>query len=173
MTPRAHAPATRRPTEPNAGSGRPVAVTWLTTASDSSIGSLLALRPDLAARFVTFRNLIDEEHLVDPVVLELCRLRIAAMLGDSGAASAPTAGVDVPAGLIESLASWPTADQFSALQRAALTVAELFVIDAHAVTDEQIAELERHIGADGVVALCTALGLFDGESRMRLTLGDR
>lgn len=137
------------------------------------MGSLLQLRPDLAERYATFRNLIHDEHLVDPVVLELCRLRIAAMLGDDGAAAAPTPGVDVPAELVGSLASWPTDPQFSPLFKAALGLAELFVIDAHAVSDEQIAQLESHLGADGVVALTTALGLFDGESRMRLTLGDR
>ena len=147
-------------------------MTWLTTAADGSVGSLLALRPELAERYATFRNLIYDEHLVDPVVLELCRLRIAAMLGDVAATAAPTPGVNVPAELIAALASWPTDPQFSPLHKAALGVAELFVIDAHAVSDEQIAGLEGLLGAAGVVALTTALGLFDGESRMRLTLGD-
>ena len=149
-------------------------MTWLTTAADGSVASLLALRPDLAERYCAFRDLIHDERLVDPVILELCRRRIAAMLGDSAAASAAaTHAVEVPDELLRALPSWPTADGFTDVQRAALGVAELFVIDAHAISDEQVAELERHLGAAAVVALFTALGLFDGESRMRLTLGER
>ena len=94
------------------------------------------------------------------------------MLGDQQALDQPTPDVDVPAELVEALPSWPSHPGFSDLARAALGVAEMFVIDAHGVTDDQIADLEARIGPPGVVALTTALGLFDGESRLRLTLGD-
>jgi len=56
------------------------------------------------------------------------------------------------------------------VQRAALAVAEQFVVDAHGVTDEQVAELVDHLGAGATVAFTAAVGLFDGFTRFRRVL---
>ena len=62
----------------------------------------------------------------------------------------------------------PLAFRFDDRLRCALGVAELFVIDVHAVTDEQIEALQRHLSASEMVAFSVALGLFDGFTRFRL-----
>ena len=147
-------------------------MSWIATAPSGSLEDLLSLRPSLADRYFAFRNLVDDDHLVDEEVLGLCRLRIATMLGDRAGVELQAQSGGIPQQLVDSLPSWPTAPGFSKVARAALGVAEMFVIDSHGVTDGQVEELEAEIGAAGVVALTTALGLFDGECRMRLTLGD-
>lgn len=146
---------------------------WLASAPDASLVGLLSLRPDLAEAYDCFAVRLWRDHLVDPIVLELCRLRIAQLLGDRPALARRTpeaiaAGLDEVA--ISALASWPTSAFISARQRAALGVAEQFVIDPHGVSDAMVAELRAHVGDAGVVALTTALGLFDGFTRMRITL---
>ena len=52
-----------------------------------------------------------------------------------------------------------------------LGFAEKFVVDAHAVTDEDAARVVVHLGDPGLVALSEAVALFDGFARFRLMLG--
>src|SRR5436309_3242783 len=80
----------------------------------------------------------------DPVLLELARLRIATMLGNTGELArtnltARDAGLTE--GKVTNLASWPTSPLFTDPERACLAFTEQFVIDANGVTDAQVADL--------------------------------
>src|SRR5262245_65247460 len=59
------------------------AMSWLPerAAGGDDFERTFALRPDLFAAWREFAGLFWEKRLVDPVVLELCRLRIAQMHG--------------------------------------------------------------------------------------------
>jgi alkylhydroperoxidase family enzyme len=140
---------------------------WLSSAA----GDPLQLRPDLADLYGAFEGRLWRDRLVDPVVLELCRLRIAALLGDEVGLARRTPGVEVGEERLARLAAWPTDPAFTPAERAALAYAEQFVIDAHGVNDEQVGALGEHLDPSAVVALTTALGLFDGMCRFRLVLG--
>jgi alkylhydroperoxidase family enzyme len=143
--------------------------TWLAGAAEASPDALLALRPDLDGRYAA---LVDAAWRsgVDPVLLELCRLRIASVLGDAAGASArqPQA---LLAGLNEQLVvhldEWWAHPSFGSAERAALAVAEQFAIDVHGVDDAQFGAVAAHLGPDGAVAFAMALALFDGQSRLR------
>jgi alkylhydroperoxidase family enzyme len=146
---------------------------WLASAPDDSLEGLLTLRPDLAEAYEAFAGRLWRDRLVDPVVLELCRLRVAQLLGDEPelrrrTPEAVAAGLDEAA--VAELSSWPTSPRFAPAPRVALGLAEQFVVDPHGVSDDQMAEVRAHVGDAGVVALTTALGLFDGFARMRTTL---
>jgi len=71
---------------------------------------------------------------------------------------------------VDALVRWRDAPGFTAAERAVLEVAEQFAVDVHGVTDVQFAALVEGVGPKGAVALTTGLGLFDGQSRMRLAL---
>jgi alkylhydroperoxidase family enzyme len=110
----------------------------------------------------------------DPVLLELCRLRMATMLGASAelerrTARARAAGLDETK--IDELPAWPTSPRFGADERACLAFAEQFVIDANGVTDEQVAEITRHLGPEGTYAFVQALSAIETFQRTCLTLG--
>jgi alkylhydroperoxidase family enzyme len=110
----------------------------------------------------------------DPVLLELCRLRMATMLGASAelerrSGRARAAGLDETK--IAELPAWPTSARYAADERACLAFAEQFVIDANGVTDEQVAELTRHLGPEGTYAFVQALSAIETFQRACLTLG--
>jgi alkylhydroperoxidase family enzyme len=136
-------------------------VTWLDGG--------LAARPDLAERYDAMLAALWASG-VEPRLLELCRLAIAGVLGDheGWAVRTPVAALDDAT--VTALAHWRTDPGFTSDERAVLEVAEQFAIDVHGVTDAQFAALVEAVGPKGAVALTTGLGLFDGQSRMRLAL---
>lgn len=146
---------------------------WIPGTTGPSLAELLAPRPELLERFERFAGRLWQDRMVDPVLLELVRLRICQLLGDEVGAAERTPEA-VAAGCtperVAALASWPTDPACSPAERAALAVAEQFVIDAHGVTDDQMAQLERELGSAGVVALCGALAIFDGFTKLRIAL---
>lgn len=133
---------------------------------------LLALRPELAATHDDLLEAIFDR--LDPVVLELCRLRMATLMG-AEAALAERSPRAVAAGLTDDLVArlpaWPTDAAFTAAHRAALAYAEQHVIDHHGITDDLVAALADAIGPEGVVVLTTALGVWDNLHRLDIALG--
>jgi alkylhydroperoxidase family enzyme len=110
---------------------------------------------------------------VPPVLLELARLRVAALLRDEAGWVARTpaavaAGFDEE--LVEALSAWPTDPRFTSTDRAALAVVEQFVMDSHGVTDSQVAEVREALGDRRTVGFLIALALFDGFSRASTVL---
>jgi alkylhydroperoxidase family enzyme len=110
----------------------------------------------------------------DPVLLELCRLRMATLLAYPAeqvrrTERARNAGLDEAK--VAELPSWPTSPRFNARERACLALAEQFVIDANGVTDEQVAEVTAHLGPDGCYAFVQALSVVETFQRACLTLG--
>ena len=69
------------------------------------------------------------------------------------------------------LADWPRREDFSPAEKAALRLAETVTRDAHAVTDEQFAELRTYYSEGEVVELLCAIGLFNYFNRFNDALG--
>ncbi len=135
----------------------------------ASRDELMALHPALAA---DHHRILDEvwrasaaSQTLKPQILELCRLRMATILGNTQAWDEPRSPAALQAGLDESLvaalAEWPTHPGFDVPTRACLGLAEQYVIDVHGITDAQVSELEETIGADGVITLTTALATWE------------
>ncbi len=59
------------------------------------------------------------------------------------------------------LADWAQRDDFTAAEKSALRLAETVTRNAHAVTDEQFAELRTYYSEGEVVELLCAIGLFN------------
>jgi alkylhydroperoxidase family enzyme len=141
---------------------------------DTALDRVLAHRPEVAARFADLDRAVRTDTPVDPVTIELCRLRIATVLG----CRAELAGRDpaaLAAGLTEDLVAdlpaYPTSGRFTPAQRIAVAVAEQYVIDPHGLTDAQFAELRDRWGPAGVAGLLLAVATFDARCRLRLGLG--
>ncbi len=108
---------------------------------------------------------------VDPVLLELCRLRIAALLGCHAEAAARTpaareAGLE--AATVAELARWPTSPRFGLRERACLALCEQFVMDVASLPDELVRNVAEHLGEDGLADLVTALLVVEQRQRLRL-----
>ena len=68
------------------------------------------------------------------------------------------------------LAEWQQRQDFTPAEKAALRLAETVTRDAHAVTDEQFAELRRYYSEGEVVELLCAIGLFNYFNRFNNAL---
>jgi alkylhydroperoxidase family enzyme len=133
---------------------------------------VLALRPELAVEHDRLLDTVWDRG--DPVLLELCRARMAMLMG-AAVAQAERSPAAVAAGLtdelVERLPAWPSDPAFTEAHRAALAFTEQFVIDHHGVTDHHVAALEAALGPEGVVVLTTALGVWDNQHRFDGALG--
>jgi len=100
---------------------------------------------------------------VDVETLELCRVRLATLVG-----------VDVEpavtAELVAALPAWPTSPAFSEAQRAALAFTEQYVIDPHGFTDADGAGLQQHFSDEQLATLTIAVATFDALARARAVL---
>ncbi len=130
-------------------------------------------RPDLYGPFREFYAVFWRDRLVDPVVLDLCRLRVAQLLGcmsELAVRYQPAVDGGLTDVMVAELSSWPTSDAFDDAQRAAIAFAEQFVIDPQGIKGPVRDTLREHYELPEVVALTEALALFDGFTRFRLIL---
>ncbi|MGD9797274.1 MAG: carboxymuconolactone decarboxylase family protein [Acidimicrobiia bacterium] len=149
---------------------------WLPGVEDASsfLDGLAALHPEYAAALRAVEAELWAQTAVDPVTLELCRLRIAQLLRCDGALAERTpaavaAGLDEA--LVEVLPRWSTDDRFDAPTRAAIGYAEQLLVDAQGVTDDHAASVIAAIGEGGFHVLTYGCGLFETMQRARLVLG--
>jgi hypothetical protein len=84
---------------------------------------------------------------VDPDILELCRRRIAALLGNE-------------------VEDGPEPE--SAAQRACLEFAEQFVIDVASLSDAQAEAVGKELGGDGLSSFVNALLVIEQRQRLQL-----
>lgn len=151
-------------------------MSWLTetAAGDTDSDRVLGLLPHVAKRKAELWDRIWSEGTVDPVLLELCRLRIA-MLHDSAADLAERSAAAVAAGLTEdqvaALGSYAAAPEFTEQQRRCLAFAEQYTMDVHGISDADFAAVAGTMSAAEMTAFTFALGMFDGLTRFRAILG--
>lgn len=138
-------------------------------ATEDVLSAVLHDHPDVAAQLAAAHAAA--WRVVDPVVLELCRLRIAALLGCRAEAATRTPAAS-EAGLEEAmvaeLAQWPTSPRFGRRERACLALCEHFVMDVASVPDELADDVVEHLGRDGLADLVAALLVVEQRQRLRL-----
>lgn len=146
-------------------------MSWLTNRKDaSSFEDIFALRPNLFAEYERFYSLFWSLRPVDPGLLELCRLRMAQLLGYE---EGPLCAVGLAEEKRAALDAWKTAPIFSDGERACLAFAEKFVLAPHSISDADAATVTAHLSAKEMVAFVEALAIFDGFTRFRIILGAR
>lgn len=144
-------------------------IAWATDSTSSVIERVLAAQPQVAAQLAAAYE--QAWTAVDPVLLELVRLRVAMMLGCSAELAERTPAA-VAAGLDEAtiaeLPAWPTSARFGARERACLAYVEQWLIDVASMTDEDAAAVCEVLGADGLAAFSAALLVIEQRQRLRL-----
>jgi alkylhydroperoxidase family enzyme len=134
---------------------------------------------DIHARFPEAAEAVADLHRViwdanDPVMLELCRLRIAMLLDFKPGLVLRTERAR-QAGLSEdkigSLSLWPTSPLFTSRERACLALTEQILLEAKGVTDEMVAEVLRHLSPSECYSLVEAISAMETLQRGALILG--
>jgi alkylhydroperoxidase family enzyme len=151
-------------------------MTWLggVPKGDTDWDRLASLRPEAFDALAAVVGAAWQD--TDPVLLELARLRIATLLGNTAELARRTTRAS-EAGLTETqvsdLAAWPTSPEFTSRERACLALTEQFVMDANGVTDAHVAQVTDHLGAAGCYAFVEAVSVLETFQRACLTLGIR
>ncbi|WP_157215490.1 carboxymuconolactone decarboxylase family protein [Flavisphingomonas formosensis] len=128
------------------------------------------LRPagKTAAAFEAFTQAVWTQPRIPAPLLELCRLLIARMHQADGERSAGKVPVDAAKKAAVLAGDWSDAALFTAGERAALDLAELYAIEPDTITDDAAAAVISHFGDAGLVTLIEALGVIDGRIRLAL-----
>jgi hypothetical protein len=103
--------------------------------------------------------------LVDPIIVELCRRRIAQIVGSADQPGVTAAG-GITADQAADLANWRDSERFDARQRACLEFAEYFCYSPESVTDEHVANLSCYLSAEQILSLTAALWVSDASYRL-------
>jgi alkylhydroperoxidase family enzyme len=143
-------------------------------AEELSFEQIVGHRPRYAAVLAEIEAALWQQEAVSPLLLELCRLRIAQLLGCDVALvhrtpEAVAAGLDES--LVSSLSLWPTDPRFSGQARVCLGYAEHLLMDAQGVSDEEADRVIDAVGQGGFLVLAYACGWFETTQRARLVIG--
>lgn len=105
---------------------------------------------------------------VDPVIVELSRLRIAQMVEsafDLALRYAPATAAGLDEDKVAALPDYPTSASFTERERACLEFAEQWVVQSSAISDEDVARLREHLSAEELIYFCKALSVLDQLAR--------
>lgn len=130
--------------------------------------------PDTWEGYAAYIDEVWSNTSLPPGLLELCRLRIAQLLG-ADAEFAWRLGPEVPDldAKVAALRGWPTDPVFTATDRVALTFAEQFLLDVQALDDLTCAAVVDEVGDAGLATLAIGVGLAEAMTRAAVVLGDR
>lgn len=136
------------------------------TGTGAVIANVLVELPDVAAALDAVHR--EAWAAVDPRLLELCRIRAAHLIGCTSEAAVVTPGSGVGPDVAAQVAQWPTSSHFDARDRALLAWCEQFVIDVASLSDELVADVCDHLGADGLVDFTNAFLVVEQRQRLRV-----
>ncbi len=152
-----------------------MSATWFPdlTEGETLLDQVANHRPEYADAMREVEAAIWSQDVVEPEILELCRLRIAQLLGSDDPVPPGPAAAGLDESLIVRLRQWPTDGAFTERQRTCLGFAEQVAIDAQGVSDEQAEQVIATIGDGGFLVLAYACGFFETTQRARMLLSAR
>jgi alkylhydroperoxidase family enzyme len=132
------------------------------TSIEQKYQQVLAGQPEILAALTSVHEAA--WAAVDADLLDLCRVRMAMLLGADD--SVRFHGLDDA--LVADLPNWPASPRFSSVQRACLAFTEQYVIDVASIDDGLVTDLSSAVGHDAVTNFVSALLVV--EQRLRLSL---
>jgi hypothetical protein len=99
----------------------------------------------------------------DPVILEMCRVRVATLLGNTDELV-----TELAADLLGAIPFWPSSPLLTQAQRVCLAFAEEFVIDVASLSDATAKAVVDELGEQGYADFVNALLVIEQRQRMRL-----
>jgi len=101
---------------------------------------------------------------VDPVLVELCRVRIAQMVEsefDQSLRYLPARAAGLTEDKIQAVTLYPTSPHFSPRERMAVEFTEQWVMQSSAISDDDCERLQQHLSVDEFISFVKALGVMD------------
>ncbi|MGI9328560.1 MAG: carboxymuconolactone decarboxylase family protein [Pseudomonadales bacterium] len=141
-----------------------------TTPKTQTLTDHLAVQPQLQAKYQQFMATLWDAERVPTRLLELARLRIAAIHDCEEQWLQRHPDVRLKAHELAALQQGRR-EGFDELAQLVLEVAELMPLNHHEISDAQVAALRHALDEGGTVAVLTALAFFDVNARLSKTLG--
>jgi len=138
----------------------------MTSATQHSLNTHLAEFPDVLAELGLAHDAA--WSTVNPEILELCRLRIAQLLGATSELAHRTPEAALHNDKYNSVAQWPTSSLFSEAEQACLSFTEEFVIDVANLGHATAVNVGELIGQQEFADFVSALLVI--EQRIRISL---
>lgn len=132
------------------------------TATDEVFAGVLSHAPDVLAHLTAANRAATAA--IDPRLYDLCRIRLATLLGSADTAVSDVVSDDT----IHQLPSWPTSDAFTETERACLAFTEQFVIDVASLSDELAERVADRLGPEGFATFVNALLVIEQRERLPL-----
>ena len=130
-------------------------------------------RDVLGERTAVADNLADIHELawevVDPVLLDLSRLRVAMLLGCQS--ELEILNSDLSSEKMASLAEWPSTNFFNECEKSCLRFVEEFVVDVSSIPDSSAFAVRDHLGEEGFVNFVNALLVVEQRIRLQIVWG--
>jgi alkylhydroperoxidase family enzyme len=101
---------------------------------------------------------------IDPALFELCRLRMATLLGsalDLSLRYQPAVDGGLSEDRIAALSNYSDSPLFTECERLCLGFAELFVIQSSSIGDDDVAKVQEALGAEQFIYFVKALSVTD------------
>ena len=137
-------------------------MTWFTEANTQQ--DIIDMAPTLAPAFQDFYDSFWQLSSIPPMVLELCRLRVAQL--HQSDYQWQHQQLELSAEKRQSLSQWNTSSVYSQVEKNCLAFTEVYCMDPQAITDAQAEAVKSELGDAGLVALIEALGVFYGMTRV-------
>jgi alkylhydroperoxidase family enzyme len=140
-------------------------MTWVPITADgrSERAAVLGMHPGAYAAHQAFLEACD--GIFDPGLVTLCRARMAQMLHCREELARH------PGQTLTGLESWwERPEDYSALQRNALSFAEQFIMDPALISPELAAGLERDLGTSGTLNFATVISAIEASLRLSALL---
>ena len=144
-------------------------VAWATANTSTVIDRVLARQPSVAEHLAEAHR--QTWQALDPILLELVRLRVAMLLGcEAELAERTPAAVDagLDEAMVAALPSWPTSPLYGPRERACLAFVEQWVIDVASLSDDDAYAVSEILGPDGLATFAAALLVIEQRQRLRL-----
>jgi alkylhydroperoxidase family enzyme len=138
-----------------------------------SLAETFGRRPEAAARFADMYDQLWRSEHVDPVTVELIRLRIGRLLGcvsETAVRSRAAVDAGLTEDLVAALGRWTSDPAIDEPRRAALRFAEQYVIDPHGLVDDDFARLHEHWSEPAIATVVLATAMCDALTRLRIAL---
>lgn len=111
---------------------------------------------------------------VDPLLVELCRLRMATLMGsdfDLGLRYQPATEAGLTEAKIADIPHCATSALFTERERLCMEFAELFVIQSSSIGDDDVARVQAALGAEQFIYFVKALSVIDQFQRSVVAFG--
>jgi len=105
---------------------------------------------------------------VDPALLEIIRLRIAWLIGNTAGMRARSSPARIPEQKVAELPAYATSPLFSELERDGVAFAEQFVMDVTGTSQDSLDALRDQLGSDRLRDFVTSVYLVEFTQRLQL-----